>query len=45
MLTEPFEWNSALLNGDVVDEAAKLREQHGQDIRIHRVTTGGFVLS
>jgi nucleoside-diphosphate-sugar epimerase len=30
MLTEPFEWNSALLNGDVVDEAAKLREQHGR---------------
>ena len=34
-LTEPLEWNSTLLKGDVVDEVATLKEQRGQDILIY----------
>jgi dihydrofolate reductase len=35
-LEEPLEWrNSSLLEGDVADEVAKLREQPGQDILMY----------
>jgi dihydrofolate reductase len=34
-LREPLEWNSTLLEGDVLDAVAKLREQPGEDILIY----------
>jgi dihydrofolate reductase len=34
-LREPLEWNSTLLEGDVVDAVAKLKEQSGEDILIY----------
>jgi RibD C-terminal domain len=34
-LQEPFEWNSTLLEGDVVDAVAELKEQPGEDILIY----------
>jgi dihydrofolate reductase len=34
-LTEPLPWNGTLLQGDLADEVAKLKEQSGQDIVIY----------
>jgi dihydrofolate reductase len=34
-LNEPLAWDSTLLKGDVVDEVARMKEQHGQDILIY----------
>jgi dihydrofolate reductase len=34
-LKEPLEWNGALLNGDVAEEVAKLKEQPGRDLLIY----------
>jgi dihydrofolate reductase len=34
-LKEPLEWNSALLEGDVVEAVASLKEQPGDDILIY----------
>jgi dihydrofolate reductase len=34
-LQEPLEWNSTLLEGDVVDAVAKLKEEPGEDILIY----------
>ena len=34
-LQEPLEWNSTLLEGDVVDAVASLKEQPGEDILIY----------
>jgi len=31
-LEESLEWNATLIEGDVVDEVAKLKQQSGQDI-------------
>jgi dihydrofolate reductase len=34
-LDEPLEWNATLLNGDVVEEVQKLKQQPGQDLLIY----------
>jgi dihydrofolate reductase len=34
-LPEPLEWNSTLLEGDVAEEVAKLKQEPGQDILIY----------
>jgi dihydrofolate reductase len=34
-LSEPLEWNSTLLTGDVADEVAALKQQPGQDLLIY----------
>jgi dihydrofolate reductase len=34
-LSEPLEWNAALLEGDVVDAVRKLREEPGRDLLIY----------
>jgi dihydrofolate reductase len=34
-LTEPLPWNGTLLEGDLAEEVAKLKEQPGQDILIY----------
>ncbi len=34
-LEEPLEWNSTLLEGDVVEAVAKLKEQPGEDILVY----------
>jgi dihydrofolate reductase len=34
-LKEPLPWNGTLLEGDVAEEVAKLKEQQGQDILIY----------
>jgi dihydrofolate reductase len=34
-LQEPLEWNATLLEGDVVDAVAKLKEQPGDDLLIY----------
>jgi dihydrofolate reductase len=34
-LSEPLEWNSTLLKGDVAEEVAELKQQPGQDILIY----------
>jgi dihydrofolate reductase len=34
-LQEPLEWNATLLEGDVVDAVAKLKEQPGEDLLIY----------
>jgi dihydrofolate reductase len=34
-LSEPLPWNGTLLNGEVVEEVAKLKQQPGQDLLVY----------
>jgi dihydrofolate reductase len=38
-LSDPLEWNAALLQGDVAEEALRLKQQSGQDLLIYGSST------